>query len=43
MHGVGVVEVIMGVNVGFIEHNGGSAGDIPSVDDDLGRDAGSRR
>jgi hypothetical protein len=32
-----VVEAVVRMNVGFIEHGAGSAGDACSVDNDLGR------
>ena len=36
VHSVGVVEVVVRVDVGFVEHGAGGAGDAGSVDDDLG-------
>ncbi len=36
IHSVGMPEVVVCVNVGFIEHGAGCAGDAGSVDDDLG-------
>jgi hypothetical protein len=36
VHSVGVVEVVVRMNGGFIEHGAGCAGDTGSVDDNLG-------
>ena len=36
VHSVGMPEVVVRVNVGFIEHGARGAGDTGSVDDDLG-------
>ena len=36
VHGVGVVEVIVRMNVGFVENGAGGARDSGSMDNDLG-------
>ncbi len=36
VNGVGVVEVVVCMNVGFVENGAGCAGDAGSVDDDFG-------
>ena len=39
VHSVGMPEVVVRVNVGFVEYSAGGAGNTGSVDDNLGGEA----